>query len=62
LLGNHFVDGWNWPLGAFILAGTLLFGAGLTYELVTRKVDTIAYRVAVGVALAAALLFVREVK
>lgn len=52
LLGNHFVDGWNWPPGAFAVFGTLLFGIGFTYELITRNRDTIAYRAAVGVALA----------
>jgi hypothetical protein len=57
-LGNHFVDGWNWPLGAFILAGTLLFGTGLAFELVARKADTIWYRAAVGVALATAFVLV----
>ena len=44
LLGNYFVHGWNWPPGAFVLVGTLLFGIGLTYELVTRNRDGIAYR------------------
>ena len=58
LLGNHFVDGWNWDLRGFVLVGTLLFGTGLTYELITRNVDTIAYRAAVGVALVAAFLLV----
>jgi hypothetical protein len=58
LLGNHFVDGWNWGFRGFVLAGTLLFGMGLTYELVTRNVDRIAYRAAVGVAFAAAFLLV----
>ena len=58
LLGNHFVDGWNWDLRGFVLAGTLLFGTGLTYQLVTRNVDTIAYRAAVGVALVAAFVLV----
>ena len=58
VLGNHFVDGWNWPLPAFILVGTLLFGTGLTYELVTRKAATIAHRAAVAIALATALLLV----
>lgn len=43
---------------ASFLVGTLLFGIGLTYELITRTVATIAYRVAVGVALAAAFLLV----
>jgi len=56
LLGNHFVDGWNWPPGAFVVVGALLFGMGLTYELVTRNRDAIAYRAAVGIAFAAAFL------
>jgi hypothetical protein len=54
LLGNHFIDGWNWPPGTFVVLGALLFGLGFTYELVTRKRDTIAYRAAVGIAFAAA--------
>src|SRR6185436_79752 len=56
LLGNHFIDGWNWPPGLFVLVGILLFGIGLTYELVTRNRDAIAYRAAVGIAFAAAFL------
>ena len=55
LLGNRFVDGWNWGVGAFVLLGTLVFGIGLAYQLVTRNADTIAYRAAVGLALALAL-------
>ena len=58
LLGNHFIDGWNWDLFDFVWAGTLLFGTGLTYELVARKGGTIAYRAAVGIACAAGLLLV----
>jgi hypothetical protein len=58
LLGNHFVDGWNWPLRAFVLVGTLVFGTSVTYQLVTRNVDAIAYRAALGVALAAAFVLV----
>jgi hypothetical protein len=51
LLGNLFM-GWNWPPFAFPFWGALLFGAGLTYELVARKGGTTAYRAAVGVACA----------
>src|SRR5438309_9897358 len=51
LLANHFVPGWNWPPKAFVLFGVLIFGIGLTYELVTRNADTLAYRSAVGIAL-----------
>ena len=56
LLGNHFVDGWNWPPSAFAVVGTLVFGIGLAYQLVTRNVDAIAYRAAVGLAFVAAFL------
>jgi hypothetical protein len=35
LLGNLFI-GWNWPPFAFALWGALLFGAGLTCELIAR--------------------------
>jgi hypothetical protein len=58
LLGNHFVDGWNWPLRAFVLVGTLVFGIGLTYQLVTRNVDAIAYRAGVGITFVAAFVLV----
>ena len=47
-----------WDLTDFIVAGTLIFGTGLAYELVAKKGGTMAYRVAVGIALAAAFLLV----
>jgi hypothetical protein len=47
-----------WSLGDFVVAGVLLFGTGVTYELVATKEGTIAYRAAVGIACAAALLLV----
>jgi len=50
--------GWAWDLDDFVIAGALIFGTGLTYALVARKASNIAYRFAVGVALAAALLLV----
>ena len=58
VLGNRFVDGWNWNFGAFVVVAVLVFGIGVTYELVTRNVDTIAYRAAVGVALVAPFLLI----
>jgi len=48
----------NWSLFDFVVAGALLFGSGLTFELIARKGGNVAYRVAVGVAVAAALLLV----
>jgi hypothetical protein len=58
LLAMQVTDEVVWDLADFAVAGALLVGTGLTYELVARKAGNIAYRVAVGVALAAALLLV----
>jgi hypothetical protein len=58
LLAMQFTDEVVWDLADFAVAGTLLLGAGLTYELMARKAGHIAYRAAVGVAVAAALLLV----
>jgi hypothetical protein len=56
LSGNHFVEGWNWePLG-FVRFGAIVFGFALAYQLVTRNIDTIAYRAAAGIALVTAFL------
>src|SRR5689334_14021976 len=56
VLADRFVEGWNWALPAFLLLGALVFGSGLAFQWMTRRVDSIAYRVAVGVALAATLV------
>lgn len=58
LVAMQFTDEVVWSLGDFVVAGILLFGSGLTYELVARKGGTTAYRAAVGVAIAAAVLLV----
>jgi hypothetical protein len=58
LIAMQFSDEVKWGFFDFVFAGTLLFGTGLAYELVARKTVTIAYRVAVGIALAAALFLV----
>ena len=52
-------DGTGPPI-AFPLWGALLFGTGLSYELVAKKGGTIAYRAAVGIACATGfvLLFI----
>jgi hypothetical protein len=49
---------WAWTLADFVIAGALIFGTGLTYVLAARKAGNIAYRAAVGVALAAAFLLI----
>ncbi|MEE9166159.1 MAG: hypothetical protein V3U24_01645 [Candidatus Neomarinimicrobiota bacterium] len=58
LLAMQFTDEVVWDLADFAVAGVLVFGAGLTYELIARKAGNIPYRAAVGVAVAAALLLV----
>ena len=56
VLASHFVDGWNWPPGAFVVVSALIFTIGITYELITRNRDAIAYRAAVGIAFAAGFM------
>jgi hypothetical protein len=55
LMGSHFIHDWNWNPGAFFVVGSLVFAIGFAYELVTRN-RHIAYRVAAGIAFAAAFV------
>jgi hypothetical protein len=57
-LAMQVTDQVRWDLADFAVAGALLVGTGLMYELAARKAGNIAYRAAVGVALATALLLV----
>jgi hypothetical protein len=58
LLAMQFTDEVVWGPTDFVVAGVLLFGTGITYELLARKAGNIAYRAAVGAAVATALLLV----
>jgi hypothetical protein len=58
LLAMQLTDQVVWDLTDFAVAGALLLGTGLLYELAARKTGPIAYRLAFGVALGAALLLV----
>jgi hypothetical protein len=58
LVAMQFTDEVAWDLADFVLAGALFGGVGLAYELAVRKTASAAYRAAVGVALAAALILV----
>lgn len=58
LIAMQFTKEVNWDLFDFVFMGTLLFGSGLTYELVSRKGSNTAYRTAVGVAVVTAVLLV----
>jgi hypothetical protein len=50
--------GWNWTLFDFVFMWILLFGAGLVYELLARKMNSVAYRAAVGLAVLTSVLLV----
>ena len=58
LLAMQIFDEVVWDLTDFAIAGALLVGTGLTYELAAKMTGNTAYRAAVGVALAAALMLV----
>lgn len=58
LLAMQFTDEVAWNLFDFVFAGVFLFGTGLAYDLVARRVGNPAYRAATGIALASALLLV----
>jgi hypothetical protein len=58
LAAMQFTDEVDWTLFDFIVMGILLFGSGLTYELIARKGGTTAYRAGVGVAVAAGLILI----
>jgi hypothetical protein len=58
LWANHNIEGWNWSPLDFVFMGALLFGTGLTYELVARVGGTVAYRAAVAIACIAGFLLV----
>jgi len=54
LVAMQFTEEVNWDLFDFVLMGAVLFGVGLTYELVARRSEKTVYRIAFGVGLAGA--------
>ena len=58
LVAMRFTDEVAWGAADFVVAGALLAGAQITYVLVAGRRSPPAYRAAVGIALAAALLLV----
>jgi len=51
-------QGWHWTPFDFVWAFVVIFGTGATYELISRKGGTTAYRAAVAVALVGSFLIV----
>lgn len=58
LIAMQFTHEVVWTLSDFLFAGTLIFGSGLTYKLVTRESEKLIYRAAVGAALATGFILV----
>jgi len=58
LVAMQFSNEVKWTAFDFIVAGALLFGTGLAYILVSRMMDSAAYKFAVGIVVAAGLLLV----
>lgn len=58
LIAMQFTDEVDWNLADFAIGGALLFGAGITFELIASRCSDITYRIAVGVAVLASLLLI----
>lgn len=58
LVAMQFSDDVAWTPFDFAFAGLLLYGAGLTYELIARKTGSFSRRTAVGVSIAAVVILV----
>src|SRR3712207_3821669 len=58
LMAMQFTDEVNCDETDFAVAGALIVGVGVTYELAGRMTGNVAYRPAVGVALAAAFILI----
>lgn len=44
-------EGWRWSPGDFIVMGSLLFGAGLIYELMAGKLQNSTHKLVLGIAI-----------
>lgn len=58
VLGQLFVDGWNWGAGDFLFAWVFFNLLGLSYTFVTNKIAHRGARIAAGVLVVAVFVFV----
>ena len=54
----QFTNEENWTLSDFVVAGILVLGTGLMYELVLRNINQLKYRIAICGALQFALIMI----
>jgi hypothetical protein len=58
LFAMQYTDKVDWSPADFAVAGALILGAGLAYELTVKMTGNAAYRTAVGIGLAGALILI----
>jgi hypothetical protein len=58
LIAMQFTREVNWTPSDFIVMGALLFGTGLVFDLAMRKARNITHRVAFGLLIVAAFLYI----
>ena len=58
LIAMQFTDEVNWDESDFAVAAALIGGVGITFELTVRWTSNVAYRAAMGAALATALILI----
>lgn len=58
ILGQLFVNGWNWGLGEFVFAWIFFNILGLTYTFATNKITSRRGKIVVGALVIAAFAFV----
>jgi len=58
LVAMQFSSEVDWKLADFIVIGTLLFSSGILYELIASKVRIKNHRIAIGVAIVTAVLYI----
>ena len=58
ILGELFVEGWNWGVGEFIFAWVFFNILGITYTFVTNKIVNPKARIAAGILVVAIFAFI----
>lgn len=58
LIAMQFTDEVNWTLSDFVVAGVLLLGTGLIFDLILRKIKSLKYRIVISLILLIVLLLI----